>query len=115
VSSATSLVVPLIIGRHAFEKSWLKQELHRARNFKQWMSKGLLVGTVMVGLEQKLPGGRVPWTLHHQHSDNETLKSAAECKPIVYPKPDGKLTFDRLSSVFLSNANHEQNQPAHLR
>jgi electron-transferring-flavoprotein dehydrogenase len=98
----------------AFEKSWLKQELHRARNFKQWMSKGLIAGTVMVGLEQKLLGGRVPWTLHHQHSDNETLRSAAECKPIVYPKPDGKLTFDRLSSVFLSNTNHEENQPAHL-
>ncbi|MGF6571726.1 electron-transferring-flavoprotein dehydrogenase [Paraburkholderia sp. GAS333] len=98
----------------AFDRSWLKQELHRARNFKQWMSKGLLAGTFMVGLEQKLLGGRVPWTLHHRHSDNETLKPAAECKPIVYPKPDGKLTFDRLSSVFLSNTNHEENQPAHL-
>ncbi|CAB3718356.1 electron transfer flavoprotein-ubiquinone oxidoreductase [Paraburkholderia rhynchosiae] len=98
----------------AFDQSWLKQELHRARNFKQWMSKGLLAGTFMVGLEQKLLGGRVPWTLHHQHSDNETLKPAAECKSIVYPKPDGKLTFDRLSSVFLSNTNHEENQPAHL-
>lgn len=98
----------------AFEKSWLRQELHRARNFKQWMSKGLLAGTVMVGLEQKVLGGRVPWTLHHRHSDHETLKAAAECKSIVYPKPDGKLTFDRLSSVFLSNTNHEENQPAHL-
>ncbi|WP_090536547.1 electron transfer flavoprotein-ubiquinone oxidoreductase [Paraburkholderia sartisoli] len=98
----------------AFEKSWLKQELHRARNFKQWMGKGLLAGTVMVGLEQKLLGGRVPWTLHHRHPDNETLKPAAACKPIVYPKPDGKLTFDRLSSVFLSNTHHEENQPAHL-
>jgi electron-transferring-flavoprotein dehydrogenase len=63
-------------------------------------SKGLLTGTVMVGLEQKLRGGRVPWTLHHQHSNNETLKSAAECKPIVYLKPDRKLTFDRLSRSF---------------
>ena len=97
-----------------FEKSWLKQELHRARNFKQWMSKGLIAGTVMVGIEQKLLGGRVPWTLHHKHSDNETLKPAAQCRPIVYPKPDGKLTFDRLSSVFLSNTNHQENQPVHL-
>jgi electron-transferring-flavoprotein dehydrogenase len=56
----------------------------------------------------------VPWTLHHQHRDNETLKPASQCEPIVYPKPDGKLTFDRLSSVFLSNTNHEENQPAHL-
>ncbi|WP_347555838.1 electron transfer flavoprotein-ubiquinone oxidoreductase [Robbsia sp. KACC 23696] len=98
----------------AFEGSWLKQELYRARNFKQWMSKGLYLGTVMVGIEQKLLGGNVPWTLHHTHADHETLKPAAECTPIVYPKPDGVLTFDRLSSVFLSNTNHEENQPAHL-
>ncbi len=98
----------------AFERSWLKQELHRARNFKQWMSKGLYAGTVMVGLEQKVLGGRVPWTLHHKHADHETLLPAAKCKPITYPKPDGKITFDRLSSVFLSNVNHAENQPAHL-
>ncbi|SAK90180.1 electron transport protein [Caballeronia hypogeia] len=98
----------------AFDRSWLKEELHRARNFKQWMSRGLRVGTIMVGLEQKLLGGRVPWTLHHKHADHETLLPASQCEPIAYPKPDGKLTFDRLSSVFLSNANHEENQPAHL-
>jgi len=98
----------------AFNSSWLKTELYRARNFKQWMSKGLYLGTSMVGLEQKLLGGNVPWTLHHQHADNETLKPASQCKPIVYPKPDGKLTFDRLASVFISNTNHEENQPAHL-
>ena len=98
----------------AFDRSWLKTELYRARNFKQWMSKGLYLGTFMVGLEQKVLGGNVPWTLHHQHADNETLKPASQCKPIVYPKPDGKLTFDRLSSVFISNTNHEENQPAHL-
>ncbi|HDR9215322.1 TPA: NAD(P)/FAD-dependent oxidoreductase, partial [Burkholderia vietnamiensis] len=56
----------------AFERSWLKEELHRARNFKQWMSKGLYLGSFMVGLEQKVLGGRVPWTLHHKHADNET-------------------------------------------
>ena len=78
------------------------------------MSKGLYLGTLMVGIEQKLLGGNVPWTLHHQHSDHEMLKPASQCKPIVYPKPDGKLTFDRLSSVFISNTNHEENQPAHL-
>jgi electron-transferring-flavoprotein dehydrogenase len=98
----------------AFENSWLKAELHRARNFKQWMSKGLYLGTLMVGIEQKLFGGNVPWTLHHQHADNDTLKPASQCKPIVYPKPDGKLTFDRLSSVFISNTNHGENQPPHL-
>ncbi|VVE13640.1 electron transferring flavoprotein-ubiquinone oxidoreductase [Pandoraea horticolens] len=98
----------------AFKNSWLYTELHRARNFKQWMSKGLCLGTLMVGIEQKVLRGNVPWTLHHQHSDHETLKPASRCKPIDYPKPDGKLTFDRLSSVFISNTNHEENQPAHL-
>ena len=98
----------------AFDTSWLKTELHRARNFKQWMSKGLYLGTLMVGIEQKLLGGNVPWTLHHQHWDHEMLNPASQCTPIEYPKPDGKLTFDRLSSVFISNTNHEENQPAHL-
>jgi electron-transferring-flavoprotein dehydrogenase len=98
----------------SFKTSWLHAELHRSRNFKQWMSKGLYLGTLMVGLEQKVLGGNVPWTLHHKHWDHETLKPAAQCKPIEYPKPDGKLTFDRLSSVFISNTNHEENQPAHL-
>ncbi|VVD75364.1 electron transfer flavoprotein-ubiquinone oxidoreductase [Pandoraea eparura] len=99
----------------AFRKSWLYAELRRARNFKQWMGKGLYLGALMVGVEQKLLGGKMPWTLHHKHADHETLKPAARCKPISYPKPDGKLTFDRLSSVFVSNTNHEENQPAHLR
>ncbi|MGF6915840.1 4Fe-4S dicluster domain-containing protein [Paraburkholderia sp. 40] len=98
----------------SFKTSWLHTELHRARNFKQWMSKGLYLGTLMVGIEQKLLGGNVPWTLHHQHSDHEMLKPVSQCTPISYPKPDGKLTFDRLSSVFISNTNHEENQPAHL-
>jgi electron-transferring-flavoprotein dehydrogenase len=98
----------------AFESSWLHDELHRTRNFKQWMSKGLYLGTLMVGVEQKLLGGNVPWTLHHKHADHECLKPAAQCTPIAYPKPDGKLTFDRLSSVFISNTNHAENQPSHL-
>ncbi|MCE2679643.1 MAG: electron transfer flavoprotein-ubiquinone oxidoreductase [Burkholderiales bacterium] len=98
----------------AFNDSWLFDELYKARNFKQWMGKGLYSGTMMVGLEQKVLGGHVPWTLHHNHTDHETLKPANAFEPIVYPKPDGKLTFDRLSSVFISNTNHEENQPAHL-
>ncbi len=98
----------------SFKESWLYAELHKARNFKQWMSKGLYLGTLMVGVEQKLLGGNVPWTLHHKHWDHETLKPASNYKPIEYPKPDGKLTFDRLSSVFISNTNHQENQPAHL-
>lgn len=98
----------------AFHDSWLFDELYRARNFKQWMSKGLYTGTMMVGIEQKLFKGKVPWTLHHKHADHECLRPASEFQPINYPKPDGKITFDRLSSVFISNTNHEENQPAHL-
>jgi electron-transferring-flavoprotein dehydrogenase len=98
----------------AFRESWLFDELYRARNFKQWMSRGLYPGTLMVGVEQYLLGGKFPWTLHHRHADHECLRPAAECAPIDYPKPDGRLSFDRLSSVFLSNTNHEENQPGHL-
>jgi electron-transferring-flavoprotein dehydrogenase len=98
----------------AFQKSWLFEELWRGRNFKQWMSKGLYTGTLMVGIEQWLLGGKFPWTLHHAHADNETLRPAAQSPRIEYPKPDGKLTFDRLSSVFISNTNHEEDQPVHL-
>jgi electron-transferring-flavoprotein dehydrogenase len=98
----------------AFRASWLFDELYRARNFKQWMAKGLYAGSAMVGIEQFLLGGKFPWTLHHRHADHECLRPAAEFRPIDYPKPDGKLTFDRLSSVFVSNTNHEENQPIHL-
>jgi electron-transferring-flavoprotein dehydrogenase len=98
----------------AFKKSWLHTELNKARNFKPWMAKGLYLGTLMVGIEQKLLGGNVPWTIHNTHADHECLKPAAQCTPIQYPKPDGQISFDRLSSVFISNTNHEENQPAHL-
>ena len=98
----------------AFQNSWLHTELKEARNFKPWMSKGLYLGTLMVGLEQKLLGGNVPWTVHVKHADHECLEPAAQHQPIIYPKPDGKLSFDRLSSVFISNTNHAENQPSHL-
>ncbi len=98
----------------AFENSWLFTELNKARNFKQWFKKGRTVGTLMTGIEQFLLKGHIPWTIHRDQPDHVYLKPAAECQPIVYPKPDGKLTFDRLSSVFISNTNHEENQPAHL-
>ena len=98
----------------AFKASWLHTELNKARNFKPWMGKGLYLGTLMVGIEQKLLGGNVPWTVHTKYADHEYLKPAAQCQKIEYPKPDGKITFDRLSSVFISNTNHEENQPAHL-
>jgi len=98
----------------AFEQSWLHEELYKARNFKPSMSKGLYTGTLLVGIDQVLFGGKAPWTLHHQHADHECLKPASDFTPISYPKPDGKLTFDRLSSVFISNTNHAEDQPIHL-
>ena len=97
-----------------FEKSWLHEELHVARNFKPAMGKGLYLGTLLVGIDQVLFRGKAPWTLHHEHPDHLGLRPAAECQPIVYPKPDNVLTFDRLSSVFISNTNHNEHQPAHL-
>ncbi|WP_428000061.1 electron transfer flavoprotein-ubiquinone oxidoreductase [Acidovorax sp.] len=98
----------------AFEKSWLHTELNKDRNFKNWFKKGLVTATIMNGLEQFVLKGNIPWTLHRDKPDHVHLKPASECKPIIYPKPDGKLTFDRLSSVFISNTNHAENQPAHL-
>ncbi|NCT82333.1 MAG: electron transfer flavoprotein-ubiquinone oxidoreductase [Comamonadaceae bacterium] len=102
----------------AFEKSWLNEELQQTRNFKLWFKKGKTTGQLMTGIEQwllpKLGIASPPWTLHNHKADNASLRPAAECTPIAYPKPDGQLTFDRLSSVFISNTNHEENQPAHL-
>ncbi|HEU4350556.1 MAG TPA: electron transfer flavoprotein-ubiquinone oxidoreductase [Burkholderiales bacterium] len=98
----------------AFRSSWLYDELHRARNFKPWMAKGLYIGTLMFGIDQVLFRGKAPWTLHHHAADHETLKSKELAKPVAYPKPDGVLTFDRLSSVFISNTNHGEDQPVHL-
>jgi electron-transferring-flavoprotein dehydrogenase len=102
----------------AFKRSWLYDELDKSRNFKQWFKKGVVIGTLMTGIEQwllpKLGIKAPPWTLHRDKPDHLYLKPAAECTPIDYPKPDGKLTFDRLSSVFISNTNHEEQQPAHL-
>jgi len=98
----------------AFKASWLYQELHRARNFKQWFKKGRSVGTVMTFVEQTLLQGKIPWSIKQDKPDHKALKPAAECARIDYPKPDGKLSFDRLSSVFISNTNHEENEPIHL-
>jgi electron-transferring-flavoprotein dehydrogenase len=98
----------------AFEKSWLHDELHVARNVKPWLSKGLYLGSVMTGIDQLIFRGKAPWTLHRDYADHECLQPAANYAPIAYPKPDGKLTFDRLSSVFISSTNHAEDQPVHL-
>jgi electron-transferring-flavoprotein dehydrogenase len=98
----------------AFRASWLHDELYRARNFKPWMAKGLHTGSLMFGIDQVLLRGKAPWTLRHKHADHETLRDKALVKPIQYPKPDGVLTFDRLTSVSFSNTNHGEDQPVHL-
>ncbi len=98
----------------AFRQSWLFDELWRARNFKPWMAKGLVLGTLMVGIDQVVFGGKAPWTLHHAHADHETLKKKTETQPIQYPKPDGVITFDCLTNVSFSNTNHGEDQPVHL-
>jgi electron-transferring-flavoprotein dehydrogenase len=98
----------------ALERSWIYEELHRARNIRPSFRFGLFGGIAYSGLDTYLLRGRAPWTFHH-HSDHEQLKPAGQFEPIDYPKPDGTLTFDRLSSVYISNTNHEEDQPCHLQ
>ncbi len=124
---AEAAAAALAAGRHhdelsaypeAFEQSWLHAELMQTRNFKPWFKKGQTVGTLMTGIEQwlmpKLGLKAPPWTVRGGKADHLCLLPAADCAKIDYPKPDNVLTFDRLSSVFISNTNHEENQPAHL-
>ena len=97
-------------------ESWVWQELSLVRNIRPSFAKfGLWGGLAYSALDTYLLRGKAPWTFHHPHPDNETLLEAAAAPRIEYPRPDGVLTFDRLSSVFLSNTNHEENQPAHLK
>lgn len=98
----------------SFRQSWLHAELSKARNFKQWFKKGRSIATVMTFVEQTLFAGKMPWSLRNTKPDHACLQPAAECARIDYPKPDGKITFDRLSSVFISNTNHEEDEPIHL-
>jgi electron-transferring-flavoprotein dehydrogenase len=93
--------------------SWVWGELYRERNIKPSFHWGLLPALAYSGLDTLILRGKAPWTLHHR-PDHTCLKPAAECTPISYPKPDGVITFDKLSSVFISNTNHEEDQPCHL-
>ena len=95
------------------EQSWVWDELYRERNIKPAFHWGLLPAMIYSGIDSLLLRGKAPWTLRHR-PDHTCIKPAAECAPIVYPKPDGEITFDKLSSVFLSNTNHEEEQPSHL-
>lgn len=103
----------------AFKASWSFKDLWKVRNVKPALGCGMWLGTLVGGIHMWLNdlglGFLAPWTTHHAKADHESLKPAAQCKPIAYPKPDGKISFDKLSSVFLSNTNHEEDQPIHLR
>ena len=103
----------------AIQASWIWADLHKVRNVKPGLSRwGMWLGTIHGGLHMWLNdlglGFLVPWTMHHRKADHESLKRAADCPKIDYPKPDGVITFDKMSSVFISNTNHEEDQPVHL-
>ena len=112
---ADTTVTPVLSGfTAAFRESWAYKELVRARNFRPAFKFGLMMGTLLAGLDQVVLRGRAPWTLKHGHADHEVLEPKSKHQPIDYPKPDGEVSFDKLSSVFISNTNHEENQPVHL-
>jgi electron-transferring-flavoprotein dehydrogenase len=97
-------------------ESWVYRELHETRNFGPAQHKfGTFFGAAFAWLDQNIARGRLPFTLHNRLPDHADIRRAADCRPIAYPKPDGVLSFDRLSSVYLSSTNHEEDQPCHLR
>ncbi len=98
-----------------FEQSWLYQELHEVRNIRPSFKWGLFPAMAYTALEQYVLKGKTPWTIKHHGADHNSLRKAAASNPIDYPKPDNELTFDRLSSVFLANLSHEEDQPSHLK
>lgn len=98
----------------AVKKSWVGQELKKVRNIRPSFQKGLYFGILYSALDTYILRGKAPWTFNH-HADHKTLKKAEDCCKIEYPKPDGKISFDKLSSVFISNTNHVENQPCHLK
>ena len=99
--------------RERLESSWVWDELHRVRNIRPSFRWGLWGGIAYSGIDTYLFRGKAPWTLGH-HADHASLKKADECQPIEYPKPDGVISFDKNSSVYLSGTNHEEDQPVHL-
>ena len=99
---------------NSFKSSWVFRELHQARNVKPSFQWGLIPAMIFTGIDQKIFGGRLPFTLQHKHADHEALIPARSAKKINYPKYDGEITFDKPSSVYLSGTNHADNQPNHL-
>ncbi len=105
----------LSIYEEKFEKSWIYEELYKARNVKPSFSWGLILGIIFTGIDQILFRGKLPFTLKHKHADHETLKFANKMPKINYLKPDNVITFDKTSSVYLTGTNHAENQPVHLK
>ena len=105
----------LSIYEDKFKKSWAYKELHAARNVKPSFRWGLFLAILFTGLDQIIFRGKLPFTLKHKHADHETLKLSSLMPKIEYPKPDGKISFDKSSSVYLTGANHRENQPTHLK
>ena len=109
-------VSDLSVYEEKFNSSWLYKELHAARNVKPFFTRfGTMLGVMLAGIDQWLFLGKMPFTLSHKHADHETLIKAKDAKKIEYPKPDGVLTFDRSSSVYLTGTYHTENQPVHLQ
>lgn len=98
-----------------FQRSWLYHELYSARNIRHYFKYGLRIGTLLTGIDQKIFGGKLPWTLHNKIADRKKLQKKSASLKINYPDPDNQLTFDKTSSVFLANTYHEENQPCHLK
>ena len=111
----------LIKYEELFQESWINSELYKARNWGPLLHKGLawgfkgLIGVALAAIDQLIFRGKLPFTLNHSTPDYACTKKSSECKKIDYPKPDGIVSFDKLSSVFLSNTNHEEDQPCHLQ
>jgi len=100
--------------RKLLKESWLGQELYVARNVRPSFQWGMWAALAYAGMDTYLFRGKAPWTLHFKHADHQTLKKASDAPKINYPKPDGVISFDKLSSVYLSNTHHGEHQPAHL-
>ena len=98
-----------------FNKSWLYAELHKVRNLRPAFKWGLLGGLAYGAMEEFIFRGKAPWTLSHSGTDHDSLRKAKDCRPIIYPKPDGQLTFDRNTAVYLAGISYDENQPVHLK
>ncbi|KES10612.1 Dehydrogenase (flavoprotein) [Snodgrassella alvi SCGC AB-598-O02] len=98
-----------------FKQSWLYAELHKVRNLRPAFKWGLLGGLAYGAMEEFIFRGKAPWTLSHFGTDHGSLRKAKDCRPIIYPKPDGQLTFDRTTAVYLAGISYDENQPVHLK